>query len=727
VAFASTAPASTAPASAAPARRIGHVFEVSLVLLLANGFFAILFTGRLDPFISVVMIAALMLRLLATFDVVRFELPKGTATLLSLLYLVFYPLDYVLISHSFVAPTIRMMFFFTALKLLSAKSGRDYFYLGLLAFLHLLAASMFVPGVGYLGVLLLFLCLATTAIVSFEVKRGCESGVRIIESSGSGGNRLGFRLAAASGAMAAGILALSFTLFLVLPRMMGRAPISPFALDPTIGFSSEVDLGAIGALQPDNTPVMRVLGLEGDVHERRWRGVALTRFDGRRWSSQPRSQLIETGSYAMPRRWHHSQAGRKIHYRVVLEPLGSQALFVTGVPEQIVSGSFDRLVVDETDSLRVLDGGLQTVQYEVVSWITDARSQRPADVTETFSERFRNLYLQLPEVDPRIGQLGQQIAGSRPTVLARAEALEAHLRSEFGYTLDLPSARQADPLAHFLFERRRGHCEYFASAMAVMLRTQGVPARLVNGFFGGIDNPISGLHVIRSRDAHTWVEAYIPAYGWIEFDPTPAAPDGVMNPWMAQLWMYWDALQSVWGDWVLEYDFAHQLQLARAVQSRTRNAALFLVGGIDENLARVRRFWEMLTPSADGPAAGKPSSAAVGIAAGIALLLALAVAFRILVPYWKRAQHARRLRSGRGLPADSTFFYRRALEILKRRGMERRSWQTAEEFSRSAKDSELRGLIEQITASYNAARYGRDRDAEQRLPRLVQALGRARL
>jgi transglutaminase-like putative cysteine protease len=670
--------------------------------------------------------AALLLRLLRALDAVDFELPKWAVTGCSLLYIVFYPLDYLLISRSFVPATVRMMFFFTTVKMLSARTGRDYFYLGLLAFLHLLAASMFVPGIGYLGVLLLFLLLATTAVVSYEMKRGCESGARVVEDSGPKGSGLGPRLAAASVALALGMLSLSVALFLVLPRVVGRPPVSPLGLDQRIGFSSEVDLGAVGVLRPDHTPVMRVHGLEGNVRQLRWRGLALSHFDGRRWSSPAsRSQLVDAANYATPRRWRHSQDGRRIHYRVMLEPLASQALFVAGAPEQILSGSFDRLVVDETDSLRVLDGGLQALQYEVFSWVTDRSLQRPADVAEVFSPRFQRLYLQLPQLDRRIQELAQQVSSARPTLLGRAEALEFYLRNGFGYTLELPSKRYSDPLAHFLFERRKGHCEYFASAMTVMLRTLGIPARLVNGFAGGVENPISGLHVIRSRDAHSWVEAYIPAYGWLEFDPTPAAPDALMNPWMAQLWMYWDAMQSAWGDWVLEYDFAHQIQLARAVQGRTRDAAFFLISGLDEHFARARRFWEGLpTP------AGAPIATTWVMLAWIVIFMAAAllgsVAFRKLLPLCKQAYHSRRLRNGQGRPADCTFFYSRALRILERRGIERRNWQTADEFLRLSETADCHSLLGQITVAYNAARYGRDRAAAQLLPRLVQALERSR-
>ncbi len=715
-----------ASSAASPAGRAGQFFEISLVLLLANGFFALLFASALDPLISLAMGAALLFRLLKALDVVRFEPPKWAVTLCSLLYIVFYPLDYLLISHAFVTATIRMMFFFTAVKLLSARAGRDYFYLGVLAFLHLLAASMFVSGIGYLGVLLVFLTLATTAVVSFEIKRGCESGARIVEDRGTGARGLGPRLAGASAALAVGMLALSMALFLVLPRVVGRSPVSPLSFDRRIGFSSEVDLGATGVLRPDRTPVMRIQQLDGDVGELRWRGLALSHFDGRRWSSPAtRARLVDAGSYATPRRWRHSQQGRRIHYRVMLEPLASQALFVAGVPEQIVSGSFDRLVVDDTDSLRVLNGRLQSLQYEVFSWITDRDTQRPADVAEVFSPQFQRLYLQLPPLDPRIPELARQVSASRTTMLGKAEVLETFLRTRFGYTLELPAERPADPLAHFLFERRKGHCEYFASAMTVMLRTLGIPARLINGFAGGVDNPISGLHVIRSRDAHSWVEAYIPTYGWLEFDPTPPSSDAMMSPWMAQLWMYWDALESAWSDWVLEYDFSHQIQLAHAVQDQTRNAAFLLLRNLDQPFASIRRFWASL-PGSTGMGGSTPLLllAWILLATGAGLLAALG--YRTLLPLCLQAYHARRLRSGQGGPADCTFFYRRALRILERRGFARHAWQTPEEFLRASAAAGPGSLLGQITAAYNAARYGRDRDAEQSLPRLVQALERAR-
>ena len=133
-------------------------------------------------------------------------------------------------------------------------------------------------------------------------------------------------------------------------------------------------------------------------------------------------------------------------------------------------------------------------------------------------------YLQLPRLDPRVAPLAEQITASEGNNYDKAVALERYLRTHFGYTLQLGRSAQRDPLAYFLFERKQGHCEYFASAMAVMLRTLRIPSRVVNGFRTGEFNDVTSQYLVRASNAHSWVEAYFPGYGWISFDPTPAAP-----------------------------------------------------------------------------------------------------------------------------------------------------------------------------------------------------------
>ncbi len=126
-----------------------------------------------------------------------------------------------------------------------------------------------------------------------------------------------------------------------------------------------------------------------------------------------------------------------------------------------------------------------------------------------------------------------------------------------------------DPIANFLFERKQGHCEYFASSMAVMLRTLGIPSRVVNGFRSDEFNDLTGNYVVRAKDAHSWVEAYFPGYGWQTFDPTPAGNSGTPQGW-SRLALYVDAMASFWRDWVVSYDTSHQYALGQAAFSGTR-------------------------------------------------------------------------------------------------------------------------------------------------------------
>ena len=136
--------------------------------------------------------------------------------------------------------------------------------------------------------------------------------------------------------------------------------------------------------------------------------------------------------------------------------------------------------------------------------------------------------------------------------------------------MDLSGPPQADPLAYFLFQKRAGHCEYFAAAMTVMLRSAGIPARYINGFLTGEYNGVGGDFVVRASDAHSWVEAYFPGFGWLTFDPTPPS-DEKPPGFFASLGHYWDWFELQWSEWVINYDILHQFTLAQNVQRVSRN------------------------------------------------------------------------------------------------------------------------------------------------------------
>ena len=143
---------------------------------------------------------------------------------------------------------------------------------------------------------------------------------------------------------------------------------------------------------------------------------------------------------------------------------------------------------------------------------------------KNFGDIFPKRFLQLPDLHPEIIQLANDVVGDAPSSSKKAERILKRLRNNYGYSLDLVNETGQTGLYEFLFRRREGHCEYFATAMVVLLRVNGIPSRMVNGFAGGEWNDLGNYLIVRQKHAHSWVEAYLPGQGWMVFDPTPPDP-----------------------------------------------------------------------------------------------------------------------------------------------------------------------------------------------------------
>ncbi len=699
-------------------RTYRRLFEVSLLLLLGNGFLAVWLHGGLDAPTALIHVASLLARAAIVTGVMRATLPRPIASALAVGFVGFYPLDILWVSGDFVAATVRMMFLFASLKLLIADKARDFLYLGLLGFLEILTASVFTAGPAYLLSLAVFLVTASIAAAAWQLHRGYTVGARVVTAATPA--RIRRTLIGWGGGLASLILVLAAALFVVLPRPFAGG--SGLGDRHRVGFSSEVNLGLTGSLDPDPRPVMRVQALEDSkIESLRWRGVALYRFDGLRWSA-PGSGLRELSSrgagYARVGHERRADQGRRLHYRVTQEPLATDALFLAGQPERI-SGIFTSLLVTDQDVFQAPETRGGGVRYEAVTWLPDRDLLRSSDVIELFSKEFERDYLDLPPLDPRIPALAYEIVDGARSPLARARRLEEHFKTQFGYTLDLPAQRTADPVASFLFERKEGHCEYFATSMALMLRMLDIPSRIVSGFAGGVNNPLTDMLVLRSSDAHSWVEAYIPGYGWLEFDPTP--PAGVFDRAVmtSGLWMYIDAFESAWLEWVVDFDTRRQVEIAMAFQESSREA---LFGAVDFWESLEAAFARLRDPGAwPDPAQIRWDGALLTALGALAAALALVLAYPRIWRAWMR----RKLVAGRVDPAASSYFYGLALRALARRGFRRQPWQSAEEFAGSIPDERLRELAVAATRSYSAARFGADAAAEQSLTQAVRALERA--
>jgi hypothetical protein len=292
--------------------------------------------------------------------------------------------------------------------------------------------------------------------------------------------------------------------------------------------------------------------------------------------------------------------------------------------------------------------------------------------------------------------------------------LERFLRTEFGYTLQLPSREVPDPLAYFLFTRRKGHCEYFASALTMMLRTLGIPARLATGFQNGIYNPISDLWLLRASDAHSWVEAWIPGHGWTTFDPTPPDPTAAGFAFLTKIGLYLDAAETFWQQWVVGYDSGQQLSLVDQLQQSARRMGIRWfdsMNGLGSNWTGVglgqwfRRY-------------------------AIRMVMVLAVGiwmWRMGPPIIRllRIRHrVKRVRRGEASVADATLLYERMLHLLKRRGYHKPVWFTPVEFAASLPATSLGGAVQEFTATYNALRFGGRTEVAPRLSVLLDELER---
>jgi hypothetical protein len=166
----------------------------------------------------------------------------------------------------------------------------------------------------------------------------------------------------------------------------------------------------------------------------------------------------------------------------------------------------------------------------------------------------------------RISALAHEWADAQPTPYLKAKALEEHLKHDFRYDTGSPSGGKPQPVDHFLFESKRGHCEFFSTAMAIMLRELGIPSRNVTGFVGGTYNRFGRYYAVREGDAHSWVEAYFddPIRGWVTFDPTPtsgAQPlQDTSGPYVYMRDLV-EALSQRWNRYVIGYDLKTQVRI----------------------------------------------------------------------------------------------------------------------------------------------------------------------
>lgn len=691
---------------------IEQFFEFSLLGLLASGYLAVVGSGYLDTPTAALVALGLVTRGLIVAGWWQLNLAPGVVTALTVAYIGFYALDYFYVSRDFVTATVHLVFFLAIVKLVTAETERDYLYVKIIAFLELLAASVLSADANYSLFLALFLLFGVATFASGEILRSARRAATVVRS---GQRRIGWRLAGLTATTMAGILILTAGLFIVLPRT-ARAAFQRLIPDRfhVPGFSGEVRLGEIGEFKMRSVAVMHARIFEPwKPVPLKWRGAALVRFDGKRWyndADRSRRWSVDHGVLSLiPVQDRIRYPGPRLNYEVVMQEMTSDTLFFAGVPESVHINV--PVVVETPSSAFRLPYTPDTLRY--TAYCLPERGKHPFYRGETLDPAVRAQHLELPPLDPRIGELAAEVTRGETTDAAKAAQLERFLRERFSYSLELPQEEHDDPISDFLFRRRKGHCEYFASSLAVMLRTQGIPSRVVTGFQSGTFNPLSGWYVIRASDAHSWVEAWFPGQGWMTLEPTPPDPNPPGFSVVARMQLYFDAMQVLWQDWVLGYDFDRQLTLAARIEQSSR-AIQFR--WLERNLENFTRRWKRNVAVA--------REHGWKVAAAIA---AAAAAFFVVPILWRRLKtmaRVRRVRRGLVSASDATVLYQRMLEVLRQRGIEKPVWVTPAEFAAKLGQTESTALVAQFTAAYNELRFGMKKEAAVNLVNLLERLER---
>ena len=723
--------ASTARVSAPLLSAVQRYFEVSLFLLVSTGILAVVSTGKLDVFSTVVPVIALGYKAIRIWRGRPPELTVRFATGLVLAYFLFFPFDLWVVSralsagapnpalYSALLAAVHLMLFASLVRLFSARTNRDYAFLAMLAVTCMLASAILTVETSFLIALAIFLVLAVSTFVALEIRRGANDAVSPPLDSGSPlAHQLNRALGLTSALVAIGTLAIGSVIFFSLPRFTAGY-LSALSLQPKLmtGFSDNVTLGEIGEIQKSHAVVMRIHvdGEPGRGDGMHWRGMVLTNFDGRRWFTPAREQIAffpdADGTYRVNMAPLPAGDSYQLSYTVLMEPLASDAIFVAPRIESLrgrFANDVDRvgptrrtsfLLVDPTESLSNPSHNDTKVRYEATSNIPNVPPAQLRVASAVFPASLAAIYLQVPPLDPRIKQLAQQITANAPTEYDKTAKIEQYLKAHYTYTLDLRGPRTADPLAHFLFTGRAGNCEYFAAAMTVMLRDVGIPARYVGGFLSGEYNDVGGDWIVRASDAHVWVEVFFPGFGWITFDPTPPG-DAKRTGLMERLGMYWDWFQYAWGEWIINYDLVHQVTLAQNVQKTSRDWG---ESARKYYRDKQRRAMDVII-TLDKKIEASPYFLPSLLVCLITLLLYLRG--RSMIAYIVARWSLRARNRGNVTASLATLEYREMLRLLEKRGWKKSPSQTAQEFAAAIPAADVAAPVAQLTQLYQSARFG---------------------
>jgi transglutaminase-like putative cysteine protease len=491
--------------------------------------------------------------------------------------LIGFVLDLFFLSRELLPAGIHFLVILLTVKLISLRERRDFRHLYAISLMAILASGALTTDVWYVPIFLLYLLAAVWTLLLYHLTDNARqtSAADKPDTALTPIHRITSRFFWFTNGMALLTFGLTLLIFFIMPRVStGWVHKSKSAGLRTTGFSERVDLGTIGSIKQDPSIVMRVELPDQPTGRREplyLRGTGYNYYDGRAWNAslahrRPLAMTAE-GTFVV-----RSGGTRPTGYPafplrqdILLESLDTSILFAAPTAESI-SGEFPAVHADTMGGLHLPFPSTSRIRYSVTSQarqlLPDEQSASMLDYPEAILRHF----LQVPRVSGQVAELARNVTGNTTIPYGKALAIQQHLTQSYRYSLDVETSTIEHPLEDFLFIRKTGYCEHYATAMVILLRIVGIPARLVTGFLATEWNEFGGYYTVRQQDAHAWVEVFFPRSGWITMDPTPTV--GISTPGSQ-----WEVLHRLiqtsrlhWDRLFVRYSAADQVALVHGIR-----------------------------------------------------------------------------------------------------------------------------------------------------------------
>jgi transglutaminase-like putative cysteine protease len=522
-------------------------------------------------------------------------LPYWMMNLLGGLYLPFFLLDLTVLRRgSFLQPLVHLAMFALVVKLLAMRREKDKWHVLLTIFFVFVASAGTSVHPAVAAYLVVFLVVATATLVRF-------AGFHAIARSGNPSSLSRSSVASVVAIIVLFVIVAAVPLFFFMPRLRRPYVWSPAAGvgggTDVAGFSNRMDLDVIGRVRSSRSVLLRY-EYENSVAippESRFKAAVFDRYDGGAWRRTPRPTLSVSRG---PDGLFHLAKERVGSWIAVWQRTAGDSRAVLPVLARVIEVPTNALVMEDSGTVHFLLPPPGTIEFRVgLGSGSRVAAPGPRIVGNAVPELDRS------GVTAEIEALASEVmADGSPS--ERVDRVQQHLLLNYDYALDLSAAPTDDPVSRFLFETRTGQGEYFVSAMVLMLRSQGIPARVVTGYLGADYNRWQGYFIVRQSHAHAWVEAWIDGHGWQVFDPTPqAGRPAVEESGLSFVFgQAWDALLFRWDRYVLTYGFYDQVDAFMALRDVLQEIWMSVFPGGGERKAELEAPAAIERDSGEAPA-----------------------------------------------------------------------------------------------------------------------------